>query len=276
MNPHQTPKTSLLEIGFSFNRNRKLIIDMAKREVLGRYKGSMMGLAWSFFNPLLMLGVYTFFFSFVFKTRWGVSQDEGRLDFAIILFVGLIIQTLFSECINRAPTLITTNVNYVKKVVFPIETLPWIAMGSAIFHAGISFLVLLILQLAIVGSLQWTVILFPLILTPFVVITLGFAWFLAATGVFLRDISQITGMITSILLFVSPVFYPISKLPPKVQAVVMLNPLTFIIEESRKVLIFGQIPNWSGLVIYSIVSVTIAWAGFWWFQKTRKGFADVL
>ncbi|MGB7815446.1 MAG: ABC transporter permease [Methylotenera sp.] len=276
MNPHQAHSTSPLEIYASFIRNRVLIVQMAKREVLGRYRGSIIGLGWSFFNPLLMLSVYTFFFSFVFKSRWGNAQDAGHADFAIVLFVGLIIHGLFAECINRAPALINSNVSYVKKVVFPLEVFPWIAMGSALFHAGISAFVLLALQLIIVGTLPWTVIFFPLVVVPLILVTLGFAWFLAATGVFVRDIGQTTGLVTSVLLFVSPVFYPISTLPHKMQLIVMLNPLTLIIEESRKILLFGEMPNWTALGIYSLAGMAIAWAGFWWFQKTRKAFADVL
>lgn len=276
MNPHKPHQTNPAEIYSSFIRNRKLIFQMAKRDVLGRYRGSIMGLAWSFFNPLLMLSVYTFFFSFIFKSRWGVAQDSGHADFAIILFVGLIIHGLFSECINRAPMLINSNVSYVKRVVFPLEIFPWIAMGSAIFHALISIVVLLLLQLILDGNLHWTVILFPLVVAPFILLTLGFAWFLAATGVFVRDIGQTTSMVTSVLLFVSPVFFPTSALPPRVQPLVMLNPLTLIIEESRKVLLFGETPNWPHLGLYLSVSMVIAWAGFWWFQKMRRGFADVL
>lgn len=276
MNPHQAYKTNLFEIYASFVRNRKLIFHMAKREVLGRYRGSVMGLAWSFFNPLLMLAVYTFFFSYVFKSRWGAGNESGRANFAIVLFVGLIIHNFFSECVNRAPTLINSNVSYVKRVVFPLEIFPWIAAGSAIFHALISVFVLLLLQLIISGGLYWTVLLFPIVVAPFILITLGFAWFLAATGVFVRDVSQTTGLITSVLLFVSPVFFPASALPAKVRPFVMLNPLTLIIEESRKVLLFGQTPNWEGLGVYLFVSMIFAWAGFWWFQKMRRGFADVL
>lgn len=249
---------------------------MSKREVLGRYRGSILGLAWSFFNPLLMLGVYTFFFSVVFKARWGAGQEAGTTDFAIVLFAGLIVHGLFSECINRAPALIIGNVSYVKKVVFPLEILPWIAMGSAIFHAGVSILVLLCLQWLITGSLHWTVVLFPIVLAPLVVFTIGVAWFLSAMGVFIRDIAQTTGMITSILLFVSPVFYPISMLPARIQTVIMLNPLTLIIEEFRKVLLVGELPSWPALAVYLGVSLAAASGGFWFFQRTRKGFADVL
>ncbi len=276
MNPHQAPQTSLIEIYFSLIRNWKLIYQMGKREVLARYRGSIMGMAWSFFNPLFMLVVYTFFFSFVFKSRWGVTQDAGHADYAIVLFVGLIVHGLFAECVNRAPQLINGNISFVKKVVFPLEVFPWIVMGSAIFNTAISIVVLLLIQLILTGSLHWTVVLFPLVVTPFILLTLGITWFLSATGVFVRDIGQATGMITTVLLFVSPVFYPISILPLKMQSLVMWNPLTLIIEESRKVLLFGEMPNWIGLGVYLFVAIAVARAGFWWFQKSRKGFADVL
>jgi lipopolysaccharide transport system permease protein len=249
---------------------------MTRREVVGRYRGSALGLAWSFFNPILMLVIYTFVFSTVFKARWGVGGGESKGNFAIILFVGMIVHGLFAECINRAPQLIISNVNYVKKVVFPLEILPWVAMGSALFHASISLVVLLTVQLILNFWLPWTAILFPLIMLPLVFATMGFAWFLAATGVFVRDIAQTTGIFTSVLLFISPVFYPISALPQKFQIILLLNPLTFIIEEARKVLIGGKLPDLAGLGLYCMISLLIAWAGFWWFQKTRRGFADVL
>ncbi|WP_447922828.1 ABC transporter permease [Achromobacter aegrifaciens] len=256
--------------------NRKLAIQMCKREVLGRYRGSIFGLAWSFFTPLLMLTVYTFFFTVVFKARWGVAQDASHANFAVVLFVGLIVHGLFSECLSRAPGLIHSNVTYVKKVVFPLEIFPWVAMGAALFHAAISVCVLLVAQLILGGSVAWTAIFFPVVLFPLLLLTMGFAWFLSATGVYVRDIGQTIGLLMSVLLFVSPVFYPISNLPPKVQTLVMLNPLTLIIEESRNVLLYDKLPNWGALGIYAGISVVVAWAGFWWFQKARKGFADVL
>lgn len=276
MNPHKSHKTSLIELFLSLSRNWQLVSQMSKREVLGRYRGSVMGLAWSFFNPVLMLIVYTFLFSIVFKAKWGVAQTESHGDFAIILFAGLIVHSLFAECINRAPLLIHSNVSYVKKIVFPLETLPWIAVGSALFHAGISLIVLLTVQFILGGGLAWTVVLFPLILAPLILMIMGFSWFLASTGVYLRDIAQTTGIVTSVLLFVSPVFYPISSVPAQLQYFIFANPLTLIIEQSRKVLIFGELPDWLSLSIYSLVSLLVAWAGFWWFQKTRRGFADVL
>lgn len=257
-------------------RNRELVWQMARREVVGRYRGSIMGLAWSFFNPVLMLIVYTFVFSVVFKARWGGGTEESKANFAIILFVGMIVHGLFAECVNRAPGLILSNVNYVKKVVFPLETLAWVAMGAALFHALISTVVLIAAQLIINLNLPWTALFFPLVLLPLLLATMGFAWFLAATGVFMRDIGQVTGILTTVMLFLSPVFYPVSGMPPPYQVVLLLNPLTFVIEQARAVLIWGRVPDWPGLAVYLTVSLGIAWAGFWWFQRTRKGFADVL
>lgn len=268
--------TSPKEIVASLWRNRFLIVQMSKREVIGRYRGSVMGLAWSFFNPVLMLVVYTFVFSVVFKARWGGAGEESKASFAIVLFVGMIVHGLFAECINRAPGLIISNVNYVKKVLFPLEILPWVAMGSALFHATISLVVLLIAQLILNFSLPWTAVLFPLVVLPLLIATMGFAWILSATGVFVRDIAQTTGIITTVLLFLSPVFYPVSILPKEYQGWLLLNPLTFVIEEARNVLIWGRMLDWVGWGLSFIASITIAWAGFWWFQKTRKGFADVL
>ena len=275
MNPHRIHPSNIIELFASQWRNRRLIIELTKRDVLGRYRGSVMGLAWSFFNPLLMLAVYTFVFSVVFKARWG-GGGEDKINFAIILFVGLIVYGLFAECINRAPHVIVSNVNYVKKVVFPLEILPSVTIGSALFHAGISLGVLLSAQLLINHRLPWTVIVFPIILLPLLLATSGFAWLISALGVYVRDIAQITTVFTTVLMFLSPLFYPISALPQKYQLWLHLNPLTFIIEECRNVLIFGNTPNWTDWGIALAASMVISAGGFSWFQKTRKGFADVL
>lgn len=267
---------SLAPVFHSFWTHRHLILQLTKREVIGRYRGSVMGLAWSFFHPLLMLVVYTFVFAVVFKARWGIVGEESRADFALILFVGMIIHSLFAECVNRAPGLILANPGYVKRVVFPLEILPLTALGSALFHTAISVVVLLGAYLVLHHGLQWTAIFFPVVLLPLVFGAMGGAWFLAATGVFVRDTGQAIGILTTVLLFLSPVFYPVSALPPEYQTFLQLNPLTFMIEQSRAVLIRGNTPDWAGVGWYTAGSLTIAWAGLWWFQKTRKGFADVI
>ncbi len=276
MNPHARQPISPMSLLRSLWRNRQLITQMTKREVVGRYKGSVLGIAWSFFNPLIMLTIYTFVFSVVFKARWGISTDETKTQFAIVLFVGMIVHGLFAEVINRAPTLITSNVNFVKKVVFPLDILPAVTIGAALFHNLVSLGVLLIAFALFNGYLNWTIIFIPLVLLPLIILTLGFAWMLASLGVFLRDLGQTTGIITMVMMFASPIFYPLTALPIALRPWIMANPLTFIIEQSRAVLIWGHLPNWMGLGIYTLIATAVAWAGYIWFQKTRKGFADVL
>jgi lipopolysaccharide transport system permease protein len=276
INPHAAQPTSLNALAKSLWRNRQLIMQMTKREVVGRYKGSAMGLAWSFFNPVFMLTVYTFVFSVVFKARWGVGGEDSKTLFAVVLFVGMIVHGLFAEVVNRAPSLILSNVNYVKKVVFPLEILPVISMAAALFHTMISLCVLLIAFIVFNGYLHWTVIFIPMIMFPFVIFTLGLAWLLASIGVFLRDVGQVIGMVTTVMMFLAPVFYPLTAVPEKYIPFIMANPLTFIIQQAREVLIWGHIPNWMGLGIYTIVAMVVAWVGYALFQKTRKGFADVL
>jgi len=275
-NPHAAQRTSLVALGESLWRNRQLIAQMTRREVMGRYKGSVMGLAWSFFNPVFMLVVYTFVFSVIFKSRWGVGGEESKSQFAVVLFVGMIVHGLFAEVLNRAPGLIISNVNYVKKVVFPLEILPVIAMGATLFHSLISLGVLLTTIALFNGHLYWTAIFTPLVLLPLVIFTLGLAWMLASLGVFLRDVGQTIGIFTMVMLFLSPVFYPVTALPEEFRPWLMANPLTFIIEQAREVLIWGRLPNWTGLGGYTLVATAIAWGGYAWFQKTRKGFADIL
>lgn len=236
-----------------------------------------MGLTWSFFNPVLMLVIYTFVFSEVFHARWGgIEGDSSKTQFALLLFVGMIVLNLFSEVVTRAPLLILSNINYVKKVVFPLEVLPAVLIGNALFHGLVSLVVLLVAFVAFNGYLHWTALFAPLVLLPLIIVTFGLAWILASLGVYLRDISQAIGMITTVLMFLSPVFYPITAVPEKFRPFILANPLTFIIEQAREVLIWGHQPDWLGLSGYSVVALLIAWLGYVWFQKTRKGFADVL
>jgi len=276
LNPHAPQPTSLVSLGKSLWLHRQLIKQMAWREVVGRYKGSVMGLLWSFITPLLMLAVYTFVFSVVFKAKWGVGGEESKTAFALVLFVGLIMHGLLAEVLNRAPGLILSNVNYVKKVVFPLEILPVITLAAAFFHSVISLAVLLIAFVAVNGYLPWTIVLIPIVLLPLATLVLGLAWMLASLGVFIRDIGQAMGIITTIMLFTSTVFFPLSALPERYHPFILANPLTFIIEQSREVLLFEHLPDWSGLGIYMLIATAVTWVGYGWFQKTRKGFADVL
>lgn len=271
--------SSLLGLAKNLVIHRHLIFQMTKREVIGRYRGSVLGLLWSFLNPLLMLSVYTFVFSVVFKSRWGISPpgtEESKTMFAIMLFTGLIVHAVFAEVINRSPSIILSNVNYVKKVVFPLEILPIITLSAAVFHGLISLCVLILAYAVFQGIPHPTVLLAPLVMLPLLVLILGFAWILAALGVYIQDVGQTTGIITTIMLFLSPVFFPVHSLPAQYQSIILLNPLTFIIEQMREILVWGRLPDFLGLGIYFVVALMVAALGYAWFQKTRTGFADVL
>ena len=248
---------------------------MTRREVVGRYRGSVMGLLWSFFNPVFMLTIYTFVFSVVFKARWGTGSDS-KTEFAMILFAGLIVFNLFSEMVTRSPSLILSNVNYVKKVVFPLEILPVVSTLASCFHALISIGVLVLFRLVVGSGFSPTTVLFPFVIAPLLLVSLGVSWFLSALGVYLRDVSQVIGMAMTALLFVSPIFFPITALPEKYRVFVYLNPLSFIIEQGREVLIFSRLPDFGGLLIYYAFGFLTALLGLAWFQKVRRGFADVL
>ncbi|WP_248744767.1 ABC transporter permease [Pseudomonas sp. MWU12-2037] len=271
----QSFNSSPLSMLRSILNNKSLIRALIFREVTGRYKGSIFGLFWPFATPLFMLLIYTFFFSVVFKTRWSGGSDS-KSEFALVLFAGLLIFNLFSECVNRAPGLILSNSNYVKKIVFPLEILPIVSLGAALFHSAISLLVWLLFYVVLFGAPPVTALSLPLIVLPLTLLILGVSWFLAALSVYLRDLSQLIGILTTALLFMSPVFYPVSALPESYRFFLKSNPLTLPIEMARNALFWGSWPHWEGLTIYYAFTFLVAWLGFIWFQKTRKGFADVI
>ncbi|CDM22491.1 O-antigen export system permease protein RfbD [Castellaniella defragrans 65Phen] len=248
---------------------------MTWRDILGRYRGSAGGLAWSLLTPILMLAVYTIVFSGIFKARW--SDDAASpLDYALQLFVGLIVHGLAAECINRAPGLVVGNVSYVKRVLFPLDTLPVINLLSALFHSAISIMVLLVFFAFVEHHLPVTALWLPVVVFPYLLMLAGVSWLLAALGVYLRDIAQLMGLVTMILMFLSPVFYPVAKLPERFHVFFHLNPLTLIIEQARVVTLSGGMPNLPALGLYTLVALAVAWAGLSAFHKMKKGFADVL
>lgn len=259
----------------SIKKHRALIANLVRREIAGRYRGSFMGLLWSFFNPIMMLLVYTFVFSVVFKARWAGGSDS-KTEFALVLFAGLMLFNLFSECVTRAPSLIVGSVNYVKKVIFPLEVLPLVVMGAALFHFAISLLVWLAFYGIFYGAPPPTLALLPLVLLPFLLMTLGVSWFLASLGVYLRDVAQVVGVLVMVMMFMSPLFYPVEALPKDFQYWIRLSPLTFAVEQARNVMYWGHSIDWAGWSKQLGWSALVAWLGFAWFQKTRKGFADVL
>lgn len=267
---------------------RDLVLTLIRREIAGRYRGSLLGILWSMLTPLFMLAVYTFVFGIVFRTRWTDAMGDAggtetvaggeasTVGFAIVLFAGLIVFQLFAEVINRAPTLVLANTNYVKKVVFPLQILPVVALGSALFHAVVSVAVLFGFMLVVRGTIPLTALLWPLVIAPFCLVILGIAWFLSALGVYYRDINQVLGTLVTALMFLSPIFFPLSVLPQWLQRWVALNPVSLPVEQTRDVLIFGRAPDMLALAQYAVIGLAVAAVGYAWFQKTRKGFADVM
>jgi len=267
--------SSPLSLLRSLSAHRRLVTALAAREIAARYRGSLLGLAWALVQPVFMLAIYTFVFSEVFKARWP-GGSGSRTEFALVLFSGLLVFNLFSEVFNRAPHLIIGNANYVKKVVFPLEILPWVSVLTALFSLSVNLLVWFVFYVFSYGLPSPTALLMPLVALPMVLFMSGVAWMLSALGVFLRDTTQITAIVTTAVMFLTPIFYPIDAIPPALRPILNINPLAPIVAQMRDVLIWNR-----GLdpVVYPIclaVSVAVFFIGFAFFQKTRKGFADVL
>ena len=257
-------------------RQRELIRQFTRRRVLERYKGSYLGLIWSFVTPLAMLAVYTFVFSVIFKARWEGAVTGSHAEFALALFAGLIAFNVFSESTLAAPGLIVNNANYVKKVVFPLEILPVSTLGATVINSAFSVLILLAGRLLVLGSVPWTVILLPLMYLPLIFLCLGLSWFLASLGVFIRDIGPLLTVAVQILFFLTPIFYPISAIPEPYRYFIYLNPLTFIVNHFRRVILWGQTPDWAEFGLMTVGLVGVCLLGYIWFMKSKKTFADVV
>jgi len=260
----------------SLIQHQDLMWQLCQRSVLGRYRGSFLGWGWSLVTPLFMLAIYSFVFSTVFKARWGQLEEAGSLGFAINLFAGLIVFNVFAECISGAPTLIVENINYVTKVVFPLEVLGAVTVAAALFHACTSVVILLIFELIAVHSIPLSIVWLPFVWLPLVLGCLSITWLLSALGVFLRDLGQFIGVFVTMLMFLSAVFYPLSALPPALQPWLALNPLVIVIEQSRRVLVEGAMPSHAYVFLGSLMMLVVCELSYRLFCKASQGFADVL
>jgi len=254
---------------------RSLTWEMAKRDVLGRYREASFGLLWSLISPFLMLLIYTLAFGYILKARWP-GTTGSTADYSMLLFIGLIVHGFFAECLGRAPGLVVGNPSLVKRIVFPLQVLPWMVVLSALFHAMANSLVFMLLNLGMRGQVEPTLLLLPVVLLPLALAALGVGWLLSALSVFLRDIGQVTGVLATALLFLSSAIVPVDALPEQYRMVFMLNPLTFIIDQAREVAFWGRFPDWGGLGLYALGALAFAYFGYAVFQKSRPGFADVL
>jgi len=257
--------------------HRQLILQFSKREVLKRYKGSYLGMLWSFINPVFMLLIYAFVFGVILRTRWGTGiSDNSFVGFALTLFTGLIIFNVFSECVTAAPGLIVNNPNYVKRIIFPLEILPVSMLGSALIHSLVSLIVLFLGLILFKVNIYWTVLLFPLVYVPLIFLCLGLGWFLSSFGVFVRDIGQLVNIIVQMLFFMTPIFYSLSSIPLRYQPIFYINPMTFIVNQFRQVILWKQLPPLKEYLMLLVVTMIICLAGYMWFMKSKKAFADVL
>lgn len=256
--------------------HRALVFQMVRREVAVRYRGSLLGGLWLIIQPLLVLAVYTFVFGIVLEARWPQEHVSDRQDFAFVLFAGLLVFWLLSDCIGRAPDLIVSHAPYVKSFVFPLEVLPFVALGTALFQLSIGVVVLFVSRLAWAGDLSVTAVFFPIVILPLMLFILGASWVLASIGVFARDIVPVVGLALTAAMFLSPIFYPASAIPEGARWIAALNPLAIVIDSARSVLLFGGMPDWRALSGMTVVGWITAWLGLAWFLKSRKAFADVL
>lgn len=257
-------------------KHRALIFRLSRREILSKYKGSIFGLSWSVIYPILMLGVYTFVFSIVFKARWDSVGSTPKGEFAIILFAGLIIFNFFVECITRSPNLIFENPSYVKKVIFPLEILSITAILTAFFQFIINFGILILFLVIYQNNINFSIILVPIVLFPLIFACIGMSWILASLGVFIRDVHQVIQVISQVLIFLCPVFYSVEMLPKMFRIIIYLNPLTYVINQFRDIVLWNTIPNINFLIMTWASSIIIFLSGFYWFRYTRKAFADIV
>jgi lipopolysaccharide transport system permease protein len=275
MNIHQSVEPMILNpirISTDIWHNRYLLGQLVKRDVLLRYRGAMFGVLWIFLSPLLMLTIFAYVFGQVFQARGGVA--ESALPFWLFLYSGLIVFNIFSETVSRSPASVRGYPSFVKKIIFPVQILPLVPLGAALVHAIFNFLILLA-ALAWTGNFHAQVLLFPLALIPVILLATGFAWFLGAWGVFIKDMTQIVPVFIQMLMFLSPVFYPVSAVPRMLRPLYQFNPLGHVIEFSRS-LVTGQSAEWSVWGVALAISMVVAILGNFFFQHSREEFADVL
>lgn len=259
----------------AFGRHRNLTRELVRNEILGRYRGASFGVVWSLLGPFLMLVVYTIAFGSILKGRWP-QVGETHAEFGLVLFVGIFVHGFFSEGFTRSPRLMLEHANYVKRVVFPLDILPWTVVLTALFHLAMNVLVFCLLSFFVYSQLSPMVVLLPVVLLPLVLVTVAVSWVVASLGVYLRDIAQVVPVVSTAMFFLSSAIVPLEAVPDAYQVVFRLNPLTFFIDQSREVALWGRQPDWQGLALYFVGGLVAACAAHAWFRRTSRGFADVL
>jgi lipopolysaccharide transport system permease protein len=256
--------------------HQNLLRQLVRRNIQVRYKGTIIGLVWMVITPLVMLAVYTFVFSIVFKARWGTDFGDSKVAFAIIMFCGIAVFNIFAESVTSSVGVITGNPNYVKKVVFPLEILPVSAVFSAFFFGLVSLIILVAGVVLLMHKFSLAIICLPLVFIPLFLLSCGISWFVASLGVYVRDLAHVVGIVIQVLFFMTPIFYSVEMVPQSLRAILLLNPLTTIVQAARHILIYNKWPNWLWLAIVTLLSLVIFQLGYVWFMKSKKTFADVV
>ena len=270
----QTVRQNLWLPLWQLPRRGELIWSLAKRDLLTRYKGSMLGIVWAIVTPVVMIAIFTFIFAGIFGARFGTSNSHW--DYALYLFCGLIPWTMFQETLQQSATTIVNHANLVKRVIFPLETLPVAQAFSALGNQLFASVALLLAVVVIQHRLSLTFVWFPLLLIPQLLLAIGAGWLLASLGVFLRDIVQGVSLVLMAWMYLTPIIYPESIVPARFSKVIQLNPFTALVRNYRRIFLENQHPDWVGLGYFAVVSLLVFVFGYWWFARTRKNFADVI
>jgi lipopolysaccharide transport system permease protein len=241
---------------------------------VARYRGSALGLAWAVLTPLVMIAVFTFLFAGVFGARF--TGGGGTWDYALYLFCGLLPWTAFQETLQQSAGLVVAHSNLVKRVVFPLETLPVSQALAALAGQMFGTVALVIATIAIRHELHATLLWLPVLLVPQLMLTLGGAWLVASLGVFIRDTAQVLGLLLMAWMYLTPIVYPEQAVPARFRAALELNPFTPLVRGYRRVVLEGAPPDFHGLAYFTALAVAAFLLGYWWFARTRRNFADVI
>ena len=270
----QTARRAIWRPLFELPARYELVLSLARRDLISRYKGSALGVVWAVVTPMVMIAIFTFIFANIFGARFGPSSSAW--DYALYLFCGLLPWTMFQETLQRATTTIVSHANLVKRVLFPLEALPVALTLSSLANQMLGTIALIVATLILRKTLPITIFWLPLLLIPQTLLTVGAAWLIASLGVFLRDLAQGIGLVLLAWMYLTPIIYPESVVPDRYRGLLNLNPFTPLVRSYRQIMLEGYGPDWMGLAYFSIFSFVMFCVGYWWFARTRKNFADVI
>jgi lipopolysaccharide transport system permease protein len=252
-----------------------LVWALSKRDVLLKYRGSLLGTLWPFITPLVLLAIYTVVFGMIMNLSWG-TYDMGLGGFAVMLFCGLIPFNFFNEALSRSSQIIVSSPNYVKRVAFPTDALPVVVNISALIHAAISLLILVVVQFLFIGHVAWTAIYLPIVWIPLILSAMACSLLVAAIGVFIRDLPHMLGLIFSALFFLTPIIYPADMVPQVMRFMLYINPIAYAASNTRYCMVLGITPNWTSWGLFTLCSTGGLMLATMYFSYVRKRFADVL